>query len=108
MSIPHYSDGTPFDRETYEWKSASVTVTGVAAGTDLTGITGFTTLFDTIPQAHKITIGSSGTAYIRLNSATNDKITVTATTPYTITGAVVHHLYVSTDDKAVTLTVKLQ
>jgi len=108
MSIPHYSDGTPFDREEYEWKSASVTVAGTAATTDLTGISGFTTLFDTIPQAHKLTVESSGTAYIRLNSATNDKITVTATTPHTVTGAVVHHLFVSTNGGAVTLTVKLQ
>lgn len=92
----------------YEWKSASVTVDGTAATTDLTGISGFTTLFDTVPRAHRIRIEASATTYVRLNSSTNDKITITATTPYEDSYCVVDAIYVSTGGSASTITVKLR
>lgn len=108
MAVKYLQDGKAEHRKPYEWKSASVNVSGTSADTDITGISGFTTLFDTVPVAHRITVESSGTAYIRLNSATNDVITVTATTPYTDNFSVTTALYVSTNGGAVTITVKLR
>lgn len=94
-------------RKSYEWKSASVTVAGTDADTDLSGETGFTTLFDTVKRAHRITIEASATTYVRLNDDANDIITVTATTPFSSDYIIVESIYVSTGGSASTITVKL-
>jgi hypothetical protein len=108
MSVQHKEDGYPVNTSAYEWKSASVTVAGTSPTTDLTSITGFTTLFDTVPRAHQITIESSGAAYVRLNAVTNDVITIGSTTPYEDNFAIVDKIFVATNGGAVTLTVKLR
>jgi len=100
-------DGSAKNRSAYEWKSASVTVAGTTGDTIITGISGFTTLFATVKRAHYIQISATGTSYFRLNSATNDVITVTSTTPYTNEDCVVEKLYVTTNGAAVTVTVNL-
>lgn len=106
--ITHLENGVAEHTREYEWKSASVNVAGTDGTTDITGIAGFTALFGTVKRAHRITVESSGAAYIRLNSATADKITIGATTPYTDNYCVVDKLYISTGGSAVTVTVKLR
>lgn len=101
------SNGRAWNSHTYEWKSASVNVAGTDGTDDLTGESGFTTLFATVPQAHHITIEASATTYIRLNSATADKITVTSTTPFTSDFLIVEKIFISTGGSASTVTVKL-
>jgi hypothetical protein len=84
-------DGYPQHRNAYEWKSGTVNIAGATADTNIRDIGAFNNLFDTVSnnqagianskRAHRVIITSSGTLYVRLNSATNDKITVNATTP---------------------------
>lgn len=111
MSVKRLEDGIAENRREYSWKSASATIAGTSATTDLTGVTGFEDLFTPLQNgvAHHVSISvASGTAYFRLNNATNDVITVTATSPYTNNYTVLHHLYASTAGAAVTITVKLE
>jgi len=107
-NIKLLEDAKSEHRLKYEWKSASVTVAGTAGDTDITGETGFTTLFDTVPRAHHIKVEASAAAYIRVNSATNDIITLGATTPYENHYGIIESLYVSTGAGAATITVKLR
>lgn len=101
------SDGKAWNSHTYEWKSGSVNVAGTDGDTALTAQAGFTTLFAAVPQAHHITIESSGTIYVRLNSATADKITITSTTPFSSDFLLVEKIFISTGGSAITVTVKL-
>lgn len=100
-------DARPKNRPDYEWKSGSVNIAGTDATTLITTDADFTNLFATVPRAHHITIETSGTAYFRINSATADKITVTATTPFESEDIVAEKLYCSTNGGAITVTVKL-
>jgi hypothetical protein len=106
--VKYLENGIAEHSAPYEWKSASVTVAGADAATAITASAGFTTLFATVKRAHRIRIETSGTAYFRLNSATNDIITVTATTPYEDLYCIVDKLFVSTGGAAITVTVKLR
>lgn len=90
----------------YEWKSAALTIAGVDADSDITGETGFTTLFDTVKTARKIVIEVTATTYVRLNADDNDIITVGATTPFEA-DMTVTSMFVSTGGSASTITVKL-
>ena len=101
------SDGRAWNGHEYEYLSASVTVAGTAGTGDLSDETGFTTLFSFVPKAHHITIEASATTYIRLNEATNDKITITSTTPFTSDYLLVEKIFISTGAGASTVTVKL-
>lgn len=104
-------DGQAWHTAPYEWKSASVTAAGTAAGTDLKTASGFTTLFDTVKRAHHIKIETTGATYVRLGAdgvLFPDVITVTATTPYEDNYCVVDTIYVSTNGSAATITVKLR
>jgi hypothetical protein len=107
-NIKMLENGVEEHTKEYEWKSASVTVAGSTATTDITGVVGFTTLFATVSRAHRITIETTATAYFRLNADTNDVITVTSTTPYSSDYCVVDKIFVSTGGAAVTVTVKLR
>ena len=100
-------DATGWNRQLYEWKSASVNVADVTADTNLRTIAGFTTLFDTVKRAQHITVEASGAAYIRLNDDGNDIITLGATTPFTSDFVVVESLFITTGGSAITITVKL-
>ena len=104
-------DGKSVHREAYEWKTATLTVAGSTPTQDIISIgggTNFDTLFSKVKIAHQITITTSGTAYFRLNSTSNDIITVTATTPYTNNVAVVRKLYVATGGAGIVVTVKIE
>jgi len=101
-------NGQAWNTVPYEWKSASVNVAGTAAATNIRTITGFTTLFDTVNRVAHIIVEASGTAYIRLNSASNDVITIGATTPFSDDYIVTESLFISTNGSAITITVKLR
>ena len=105
--VKHLENGVAEHAKEYEWKTASVNVAGTDATTNIRTIAGFTTLFDTVKRAHRITVEASGAAYIRLNTATADKITLGATTPYTNDYCVADALFISTNGGAITITVKL-
>ena len=107
MATKSLENGAEEHAKAYEWLSAAVTVTGTGGADDITDETGFGTLFGTVPRAHRISIKTSATAYFRLNGSSNDKITVTATTPFTSDYTIVDKLYVSTGGAAVTITVQL-
>jgi len=107
MGVEYLGDGLPKNRRAYEWKSGSATVAGATAATDITGITAFEDLFSVVKNAHYVKIESTATLYVRLNSATNDIITVTATSPFESEDMFVNHIYVSTGGAAVTVTVRL-
>ena len=100
------SNQTLGDSGSYEWKSASINIAGATATVDITNAGGITTLFNTIKRCRKIRIEASATTYIRLNSASNDIITVTATTPFEADMSV-HKIFISTGGSASTVTVKL-
>lgn len=100
-------DGHAKNKEAYAWKSASATITGTTGDTDISGVTGFTTLFSQVKRAHYVQISATGNTYVRLNSATNDVILVTTTTPYTNEDCVVEKIFVTTNNAAVTITVNL-
>lgn len=104
----YLNDGKPVNRAGYEWKSHSITVAGVLADTNLKDIAAFSTVFDTVKEAHHIVLESNGAIYICLNAITNDIITVNTTTPYEDTEAVVSRIFVSTGGNPITLTVKLK
>jgi hypothetical protein len=116
--ISHNQDGKTTQSTRYSWKSASVTVAGVAGNTDITGIEGFTALFTPFTDStsvsgatemrkpHKIKVSSSGAAYIKVNGG--DVITIGATTPFEASDLIVNSLSVSTGGGAVTITVYLQ
>ena len=99
--------GVPVNREPYEWKSAAVQVTTTNATTDITGITGFTALFDKIPVAYRVKVSTDGAAYIRLNANDNDKITLGSTTPYETEWGIVRKIFISTNNVSRTITVEL-
>lgn len=108
--IQAFEDANPQHRTGYTWRSASLNVLGTAATTDITGETGFGTLFDPFPakRAHKVKLSvASGTGYFRLNSSTSDVITVTATIPYESYNVAVHKIFASTNGSAITVTVQL-
>lgn len=90
----------------YEWLSSSVTVAGTDATADLASQAGFSTLFKAVSTARYIKIEATATTYIRLNSTENDKITITATTPFEA-NLTVNKIYISTGGSASTVTVKL-
>lgn len=99
--------------ETYEYKSGSITVAGAVPTTDLSTLAGFTQLFTAVGTqisrvASLLSISTTGTVYICLNSPNNDVITVTSTTPITNRKCTVSKIYVATSGVAVTLTVNLQ
>lgn len=99
-------NGRSFNAREYEWKSASITLTDANATTDLSTITGFTTLFTDVPIANHIEIRSSADITLRLNKATNNIITVGTTTPFTSDCMEITDIFVGTA-AAVTLTVIL-
>lgn len=107
MTVKHLEDGKAEHREAYEWKTGSVNVAGTAAGSALTGVASFTTLFDTVPRAHKIRVTvNTGTLYMRLNGTLSDAIQVTASTPFE-EEMVVKSIHVSTGGTAIAVTVRL-
>lgn len=114
----HNIDGKTKQSTIYSWKSASVTVDGTAAASDITGISGFTALFTPfsnstsvsgateVRKPHIIKVSSTGAAYIKINGG--DVITIGATTPFEAEDLIINSLYVSTGGGAVTLSVYLQ
>jgi len=105
--IINTEDGQSWHGKNYEWVTGSVTVAGTEGATSLAAQSGFTGLFTKVKHAHHIKITASATAYIRLNSATNDKITVDATTPFTSDFLQVDSIFTSTNGAGVTITVQL-
>lgn len=105
--ILNTEDGQSWHSKVYEWLTGSVTVAGTEGATSLAAQSGFTTLFGTVKQAHRVKITASATCYIRLNAATNNKITVDATTPFTSDFLQVNAIYISTNGAGVTVTVQL-
>lgn len=104
QTVREYNNSGNADK--YEWKSASVNVAGTDATTDITGSAGFTTLFGTLVEAGHIVIEASATTYVRLNTSSSDKITITSTTPFEADMAV-RKIFISTNGSASTVTVKL-
>lgn len=107
MGVEYLEDGAPRNKKPYEWKSGTVNVAGATATTDITGIAAFTDLFSTVPRAHYVKIESTGTTYIRLNAATNDIITVSATSPFESDFVVLNSIFVSSGGAGVTVTVQI-
>jgi len=110
MSITHNSDGNAKHSPIYSWASGTVTVAGAAAGTDLTGITGFTTILSQFSDAGRkpryIKVSASATLYVKINSG--DTITVGSTTPFEAFDLEVNSITVSSGGAGVTTTVHLQ
>lgn len=106
--IEHNVDGKTTQSTKYSWKSASVTAAGVAAATDITGVSGFTALFTPFDgrKPHYIKVEASAAAYIKINGG--DIITIGATTPFEADNLIVESLGVSTGGSAATITVQLQ
>jgi hypothetical protein len=92
----------------YEYKTGSPNVAGVLADTDITEIVGFTNLFSKVKPAHRIRIYAANTIYVRLNSVTNDIITITSTTPYIQEKDEVSKIFISTGGAGVAVTVILK
>jgi hypothetical protein len=105
--IANRNDGYGTTREAYEWKTGAATIAGTAGTTNLNTVAAFADLFKTVPLAHRVKILSTGTAYIRLNKATNDVITITSTAPIDFDATQVYAIFASTNNSAVTLTVQL-
>ena len=112
-------DGNPKQSTVYSWATGSVTAAGTAAATDLTSVSGFTTLLSNFSNSTsvpgvtlkrvptKIKVWSTGgTAYIRINGG--DVINIGATSPFEAEDLVITSIGVSTGGTAVTLTVYLQ
>lgn len=111
-------DGNPKQSTVYSWATGSVTAAGTTAGTDLTSVSGFTTLLSNFSNSTsvpgvtlkrvptKIKVWSTGAAYIKINGG--DVISVTSTSPFEAEDLVITSIGVSTGGIAVTLTVYLQ
>jgi hypothetical protein len=110
----HLEDGKPQHRKAYAWRSASITEAGSDPTVSIITKSGFETMFSQLQRdntpyaAHHIKISTNGTAYFRLNSATNDIITVTSTTPYENLNCVVSAIYVATGGAGVITTVQME
>jgi len=100
-------DGSAWNKAPYTWISSAVTVAGTNATTLLTATAAFADIFKYVKRAHHITVEVTGTTYMRLNGATNDKITLTSSTPYENDFIVIDKIYISTNNAAITVTVKL-
>lgn len=111
-------DGNPKQSTVYSWATGSVTAAGTAAGTDLTSVSGFTTLLSNFSNSTsvpgvtlkrvptKIKVWSTAAAYIKINGG--DVITIGATSPFEAEDLVITSIGVSTGGSAVTITVYLQ
>jgi hypothetical protein len=111
-------DGNPKQSTVYSWASASVTAAGTVAATNLTGVTGFTTLLSNFSDSTsvsgvttkrvptKIKVQSDGAAYLKINGG--DVITLGATSPFEAEDLVIESLGISTGGDARTITVYLQ
>jgi len=111
MAIRTGNNGRPLEFEKYEWKTGTATVAGSTPNTNLNTISGFSSpkLFSTVTEAELISItAAGGTAYVCLNSTSNDVIQVTATTPITNRPCRVDSIFIATGGAAVTITVSLQ
>lgn len=108
--IPNREDGKAWNTAKYEWKSASVNKANSTPTDSLTGVTGFTTLFDTVKRAHHVVIEAAGTIYVKLKAdgITGDTITITATTPFEDHYGIVEDILIATGGVGVTVTVKLR
>lgn len=106
-AIKLLEDGYAEHRENYEWKTGGVNIAGTDATTNINTDSDFTNLFTAVKRAHHVRIESSGTAYFRLNKDTNDKITVTATTPFESDYIIIEKIFCSTNAQAITITIKL-
>lgn len=104
----HNLDGKAKQSTVYGWRSATVTAAGVAAGTDLLSVAGFTTLLSQFGgrYPHKIKVLVSGAAYLKINGG--DVITLGATAPFEAEDLIIKTLGISTGGAAVTVTVYLQ
>lgn len=104
----HNEDGNNKQSPLYSWASASVTAAGTVAATDLTGVTGFTTLLSNFGsrKPHKIEVTVDGAAYLKLNGG--DVITLGATTPFEAEDLIINSIGISTGGSAVAVTVYLQ
>lgn len=106
----HNEDGNNKQSSVYSWASGSVTAAGTVGATDLTGVTGFTTILSQFEDAgrrpHKIEVTVDGAAYLKLNGG--DVITLGATTPFEAEDLVINSIGISTGGAAVTVTVYLQ
>jgi hypothetical protein len=106
----HNEDGNNKQSPIYSWASASVTAAGTVAATNLTGVTGFTTLLSNFTdegrKPHKISVEASGAAYLKINGG--DVITLGATSPFEAEDLVINSLGISTGGDARTITVYLQ
>lgn len=106
----HNQDGRSKQSTIYSWASASVTAAGTAAATDLTGVTGFTTILSQFTTAGRkpryIKVQASAAAYVKINGG--NVITIGATTPFEADDLVINSIGISTNGAAVTITVQLQ
>jgi len=110
MHIINRENGAPWNTEPYEIKSGTVNVAGATPNTNLNTITGFTSpaIFLAVKRAAHITISTTGTLYVCLNSTSNDVITITSTTPYSDDFGVIYSIFVASGGVGVTVTVKLR
>lgn len=104
----HNEDGNNKQSSLYSWASGTVNAAGTVAGTDLTGVTGFTTLLSNFGdrKPHKIEVTVDGAAYLKLNGG--DVITLGATTPFEAEDLIIDSIAMSTGGVGVTVTVYLQ
>lgn len=106
MTTLSRTNGDPWNKEQYSSVNTSINIAGTAATTDLTGETGFGSIFSNLPNARghylKVSVDAN-TLYMRLNGTTNDIIQVTATTPFTAEYNEIHSIYVSTGGSAITV-----
>jgi len=104
------ADGNPEVSPIYSWASASVNAAGVAAATNLVGVTGFTTILSHFTDAGRapryVKVWASAAAYVSFNGG--DVITLGATTPFEATSLEIHSIGISTGGAGVTITIQLQ
>jgi hypothetical protein len=104
-------DGNSRQSTKYVWKSATVTADGVLAETDLTTVSGFTTILSTFATTKTrmpryIKMWASAAAYLKVNGG--DIITLGATTPFEADDLAIQTIYISTGGAGVTITIQLQ
>lgn len=109
-------DGQSKQSPLYAWGTGTINKAGTAAGTNITSITGFTTLFTPfsvsvsdstiVRKPHKIKVTADGTMYIKINGG--QVITVDATNPFEAEDLIIDSLSVSDNSAGVSATVYLQ
>jgi len=102
--------GNAWNTDKYSWVSNAITKTGTTPTDSITTVTAFAGVFSNLQKNTanyiKISVGAD-VAYITLNNADNDVITITPTTPFESEFIEVRDIFIATAATAVTVTLQL-